>query len=116
MADLCERPDRVWVEIGPVPGRHLFTRALDRVYHAHKPLRFVSRLPDPCDSEVEYVLADRFPVEVGAFRVYNAPDGTIPDQVQAFNPPLVLADGDLLEPTVPAELPAPCRAGPDEHA
>ena len=115
MADLCDYPERVWVEIGPVPGRFPFTRALDRVYHAPKPLRFVSHLPELCDTGFEYVLAERFPIEVEALRVFNSRDGAIPDLVQAFNPPLLLADGDLLEPTIPAGLPAPCRAGPNER-
>jgi hypothetical protein len=52
----------------------------------------------------------RFPVEIDALRVYFTPDGVFPDRVQAFKPSLVLADGDVLEPTVPVGLPEGCRS------
>lgn len=111
MAEICERPDRVAVEIGPLPGRFEFTRARERVYRAARPLRFVGELPGECEPIFDYVVVDRFPVEIDALRVYFAPDGVVPDLVQAFNPPLVIAEGDVLEPTVPADLPEPCRPG-----
>lgn len=114
MADVCERPDRVVVEIGRLPGRFLFSRARERVYRAARPFRFVSGPLEECEPGFDYVVVDRFPVEIDALRVYFAPDGIVPDLVQAFNPPLVLAEGDVLEPTVPADLPEACRppAGP----
>lgn len=36
----------------------------------------------------------------------------LPDLVQAFDPPLVLAEGDVLEPMVPVDLPEGCRSLP----
>ncbi len=111
MAEVCERPDRVVYEIGALPGRFPFSLALERVYHAPRPLRFVAALPDACDPQFDYVVVDHFPVEVDALRVYFEPDGVFPDLVQAFNPPLVLEEGDVLEPTVPADLPTACRLG-----
>ena len=111
MAEVCERPERVVVEIGTLRGRFPFSLALGRVYHAPRPLRFVARLPGECDPRFDYVVVDRFPVEVDALRVYFEPDGVFPDLVLAFNPPLVLEEGDVLEPTVPADLPAACRPG-----
>lgn len=111
MAEDCERPDRVVVQIGTLPGRLPFSRALERIYRAPRPFRFVAALPDACDPQFDYVVAERFPVEIDALRVYFTPDGVFPDLVQAFNPPLVLAEGDVLEPTVPADLPAACRPG-----
>lgn len=112
MADPCDRPDRVLVEIGRLPGRFWFTRAAERVYRSTRPFLFVSGLPDPCDPEVEYVIADCFPVRIDALRVYFTAEGRIPDLVQAFNPPLAFAEGDLLEPTIPADLPEACRTDP----
>ncbi|MEN6342680.1 MAG: hypothetical protein ABFC89_08995 [Methanospirillum sp.] len=112
MAEDCERPDRVVVEIGGLPGRLPFDRAGGRVYRAPRPFRFVGMLPDVCEPGFDYVVVDVFPVEIDALRVYFAPDGLFPDLVQAFNPPLVLAEGDVLEPTIPAELPAACPSSP----
>lgn len=108
MAEVCERPGEVVVEIGGLPGRFPFSLALGRVYRAPRPFRFVRALPEGCEPEFEYVVVERFPVEIDALRVYFAPDGVLPDLVQAFNPPLVLAEGDVLEPTVPADLPLAC--------
>ncbi len=104
MAVPSESPNRVWVEIGPVPGRLLMCRTAD-VYRAEKPLRFVSRRPEPCDPRIEYWLVERFPIEIEAFRAYSDPDDSIPLLVQAFKPPLVLADGNLLDPTIPVKDP-----------
>ena len=112
MAEDCERPDEVVVEIGGLPGRLPFGRARERVYRAPRPFRFVAELPDDCDPQFDYVIVDRFPVEIDALRVYFTPDGLFPDLVQAFNPPLVLAEGDVLEPTVPADLPMACDPRP----
>ena len=109
MAEVCERHERVLVEIGPLPGRFVFTRARGRVYRAPRPFRFVAELPGACEPEFEYVVASRFPVEIDALRAYFTEDAVAPDLVQAFNPPLLLAEGDVLEPTVPADLPGPCR-------
>lgn len=111
MTEVCERPGRVMVEIGPLPGRYPFDRVRERVYRAPRPLRFVAALPGECDPQFDYVVVDRFPVEADALRVYFTPDGAAPDLVQAFNPPLVLAEGDVLEPTVPADLPDVCGIG-----
>jgi hypothetical protein len=110
MAEDCERPDRVVVEIGALPGRFPFSRARERVYRAARPFRFVAELPDTCEPGFDYMVVERFPVEIDALRVYFDPDGVFPDLVQAFNPPLVLAEGDVLEPTVPADLPEVCRS------
>lgn len=112
MAEDCERPDRVVVEIGGLPGRFALERARERVYRAERPFRFVAALPEACEPGFDYVVVDRFPVEIDALRVYFEPDGVFPDLVQAFNPPLVIAEGDVLEPTVPADLPAACRSPP----
>lgn len=111
MAEVCNRPDRVVVEIGTLRGRFPFSMALGRVYHAPRPLRFVARLPGEIDPQFDYVVVDHFPVEVDALRVYFEPDGVFPDLVQAFKPPLVLEEGDVLEPTIPADRPAACRPG-----
>jgi hypothetical protein len=96
--------------MGKVPCRFAFIRARERIYHHPKPFRFVSALhaPEVAERGVDYVLADRFPVEIGVLRVYFDRDGIIPDLAQAFNPPIVLADGDLFEPTIPADLPLVC--------
>lgn len=110
MAEDCERPDRVVVEIGGLPGRFPFDRASERVYRAPHPFRFVAARPEACEPGFDYVVVERFPVEIDALRVYFTPDGVFPDLVQAFNPPLVLAEGDVLEPTIPAELPLACGA------
>lgn len=112
MAEVCERPERVMVEIGRLPGRFVFERARGRVYRAPRPFRFVAELPDECEPGLDYVVAGRFPVEVDALRAYFTEDAAAPDLVQAFNPPLLLAEGDVLEPTVPADLPGPCRGSP----
>jgi|GEM_PF-1318515 hypothetical protein len=109
MAEVCDRPDHVVVEIGPLPGRFAFDRVRGLVYRAPRPFRFVAELPGECEPGFDYVVVDQFPIEVDALRVYFSPDGTAPDLVQAFNPPLVLAEGDVLEPTVPADLPTVCR-------
>jgi hypothetical protein len=108
MAEDCERPDRVVVEIGELPGRFPFERARERVYRAPRPFRFVAERPAACEPGFDYVVVERFPVEIDALRVYFDPDGLFPDLVQAFNPPLVLAEGDVLEPTIPADLSVAC--------
>ena len=112
MTEDCERPDEVVVEIGALPGRFPFNRASERVYRAPCPSRFVRALPGECDPQFDYVVVERFPVEIDALRVYFRSDGVFPDLVQAFNPPLVLAEGDILEPTVPADLPMAAPPGP----
>lgn len=112
MAEDCERPGRVVVEIGPLPGRFPFGLAAGRVYRADRPFRFVAATPAECEPQFEYVVVRGFPVEVDALRVYFDPEGLLPDLVQAFNPPLVLAEGDVLEPTIPADPSMACRPGP----
>jgi hypothetical protein len=111
MAVDCERPRRVVVEIGALPGRFLFGRALGRVQRAPHPSRSVAAPRRVC-ARFRDLVVERFPVEIDALRVYFTPDGVLPDLVLAFDPPLVLADGDVLEPTVPADLPAGCRSLP----
>ncbi len=109
MAEECERPASVVVEIGPLPGRFPFALAAGRIYRAPRPFRFVSAAPTDCGTEYDHIVVDRFPVEIDALRVYFTEGGLFPDLVQAFNPPLVLAEGDVLEPTIPADPPAACR-------
>ncbi len=113
MAEECERSASVAVEIGPVPGRFRFGLAAGRVYRAPRPLRFVGEPPSAGGGEFDYVVVDCFPVEIDALRVYFTEDGLFPDLVQAFNPPLVLTEGDVLEPTIPADAPAACRRTPE---
>ena len=112
MAVDCERPDEGRRgdrgAAGPVPVLPGARAGLPRPVAPSG----LSRLPDECEPGFDDLVVERFPVEIDALRVYFTPDGVFPDLVQAFNPPLVLAEGDVLEPTVPVDLPEGCRSLP----